>query len=179
MGAGITVPGMETSAMKQHDKKFTISIYFEVCAKIEGLCAELYHYYSAVYQDNEEVSQLWKKTAQEEENHQKQFELAYRLRDEVDFELEENLDHANKIRLKLKNLLDHVHQNPPDIVTALTRAIEMEERLACLHMENAVRFKDKMVQKLFQALQDYDQDHVKALQHCLSHLTLHKSEMVG
>jgi len=165
--------------MKQHDNNFTIPMYFEVCARIEGLCAELYHYYSTVYQENEEVSQLWKKTAQEEENHQKQFELAYRLRDEVDFELESNLESAKKICQKLKNLLDHVHRNPPDIVTALTKAIEMEERLASLHMENSVRFKDKMVQKLFQALQDYDQDHIKSLQHCLSVMTLHQSEMVG
>jgi len=165
--------------MKLHDNKFTIAIYFEVCARIEGLCAELYHYYSAIYQDNEDVSLLWEKTAREEENHQKQFELAYKLREEVDFELEANLESANKICQKLKNLLDHVHKNPPDIITALTRAIEMEERLASLHMENAVRFKDKMVQRLFQALQDYDQDHIKALQHCLSVMTLHQSEMVG
>jgi rubrerythrin len=170
---------MEVSDMKQDDNKFTVSIYFDVCAKIEGLCAELYHYYSVVYQDNEDVSQLWKKTALEEENHQKQFELAYRLRDEVDFDLQVNLESANKICRKMWNLLDHVRQHPPDIVTALTKAIEMEEHLASLHMENAVLFKDIMVQRLFQALQNYDQDHIKAMQHCLSAVTLYQSEMVG
>ena len=170
---------MVTTAMQQSNAKETISRFFELCAKIEGVCAELYHYYSELHHDNEDISRLWKKTAQEEENHQKQFELAYRLREDAGFELEFDLERAERIYQKLVVLLAHVQQNPPDIITALTRAIEMEERLADLHMENAVRFKDKSIKSLFQALSEFDQDHVKTLRHSLAVMTLSQSEMVG
>src|SRR5450631_1593068 len=162
--------------MQQHDSKDKIILFFDVCAKIEGLCAALYHYYSDIYKDNDDVSQLWKKTALEEENHQKQFELAYRLRDEVEFDLNADIDRIYRIHQKLNTLLEHVRQSPPDIVTALTKAIEMEENIADLHLESSVRFHDESIRKMFKALQEFDQDHVKALRHCLAIVTLSKAE---
>jgi rubrerythrin len=139
----------------------------------------LYHYYSDIHKDNEDVSSLWKKTAMEEENHQKQFELAYRLRDDTGIDLKADLDRLYQIHKKLNTLLEHVRQSPPDIVTALTRAIEMEESIADLHLESSVRFHDESIRKMFQALQEFDQDHVKSLRHCLAIMTLSKTEMVG
>jgi len=166
--------------MQQLDTtKDRIILFFDVCAKIEGLCAELYHYYSDLYKDNDHVSLLWKKTALEEENHQKQFELANRLRDDVGLELNADIDRTYRIYQKLNNLLEHVRQNPPDIETALTRSIEMEESLADLHIDISVRFHDEDTRKMFQALRDFDHDHVKSLRHCLAIVTLSKAEMVG
>lgn len=164
---------------KQLDSKRSISLFFDVCAKIEGVCAELYHYYGVIHRDNEDVSRLWIKTALEEENHQNQFKLAYRLRNDVEFELESDLARADRIYQKLIKLLEHVRRHPPDIITALTKAIEMEESLADLHVENAVRFTDQATQKMFKALGEFDQDHVKSLRHSLAIVTLSQSEMVG
>ncbi len=165
--------------MQELDTKDTAAFFFDVCAKIEGLSAELYHFYSDVHKDNTDVSSLWKKTALEEENHQKQFELAFRLRDEIGFELTADIDRTYLIYHKLDNLLQHVRQSPPDIVTALTKAIEMEESLAVLHLDISTRFHDESIRKMFQALMAFDQDHVKALRHCLSVMMLPKAEMVG
>jgi rubrerythrin len=165
--------------MQQLDTKNQLILFFDVCAKIEGLSAELYHYYSDIHQDNEDVSQLWKKTAMEEENHQKQFELANRLRDEVGFELNTDIERAYRIYHKLNSFLAHVRQSPPDIVTALTKAIEMEESLADLHLDTSVRFHDESIRKMFQALRDFDQDHVKSLRHSLVVMMLPQSKMVG
>jgi len=166
-------------AMQQLDSKDKITLFFDVCARIEGLCAELYHYYSDIHKDHADVSRLWKKTALEEENHQKQFELAYRLRDDIGIDLNADLDRIYRIHQKVSTLLAHVRQSPPDIVTALTKAIEMEERIADLHLESSVRFHDESISKMFQALQEFDQDHVKSLRHCLAIMTLSKTEMVG
>jgi len=154
-------------------------LFFDVCARIEGLCAELYHYYSDLYIDLADVSRLWKKTALEEENHQKQFQLANRLRDDVGIDLNADLDRIYRVHHKLSSLLAHVRRNPPDIVAALTKAIEMEESIADLHIESSVRFHDESISKMFQALQAFDQDHIKALRHCLAIVTLSKAEMVG
>jgi rubrerythrin len=67
--------------------------------------------------------------------------------------------------------------NPPDLITALTKSIEMEKRLADLHVESALHFKDDSIQKMFQALQQADQEHVKSLQHLLSIVSLPHAEM--
>jgi rubrerythrin len=156
-----------------------VSLFFDECTRIEGLCADLYHYYSDLYRDSAEVSQLWKKTALEEENHQKQFELANRLQKAGGIELNADLDRAYRIHQKLVKLLEHVRQNPPDIVTALTRAIEMEESLADLHLDSSVHFHDESLRRMFQALLAYDQDHIKSLRHCLAIRMLPSAEMTG
>ncbi len=166
--------------MEQLDTtKDKVVLFFDVCARIEGLCAQLYHYYSDLYKDLDDVSQTWKKTALEEENHQKQFELANRLRDDVGFDLNADIDRTYRIHQKLSNLLAHVQQNPPDIVTALTKAIEMEESLSDIHLDSSVQFHDESTKRMFQALREYDLDHVKTLRHCLSIMTLPHAEMVG
>jgi rubrerythrin len=154
-------------------------LFFDVCAKIEGMCAQLYHYYSDLFKEHDDVSRTWKKTALEEENHQKQFELVNRLRDDIGFDLDADIDRTYRIHQKLNNLLVHVRQNPPDIVTALTKAIEMEESLSDLHLDSSVRFHDESVKRMFQALREYDLDHVKSLRHCLSIMMLPQAEMVG
>ena len=155
------------------------AVFFDFCAGIEGMCAELYHFYSELFTENADVSSLWKKTALEEENHQKQFELASRLREDVSFDLNADIERTGRIHQKLGTLLQYVRQNPPDMVTALSKAIEMEESLADLHLDSSVRFHDEGVKKMFQALREFDLDHVKALRHCLAIMTLHKTEMVG
>jgi rubrerythrin len=166
--------------MEQLDTtKDKVVLFFDVCAKIEGMCAQLYHYYSDLFIENDDVSRTWKKTALEEENHQKQFELANRLRDDIGFDLDADIDRTYRIHQKLNNLLVHVRKNPPDIVTALTKAIEMEESLSDLHLDSSVRFHDESVRKMFQALREYDLDHVKSLRHCLSIMMLPQAEMVG
>lgn len=165
--------------MLESDKKDKIILFFDVCANIEGLCASLYHHYSDIFKDNDDVSRLWKKTALEEENHQKQFEFAQRILDGVEFELVGDFERTCRIQQKLNSLLEHVQQNPPDMETALTRAIEMEEVLAELHLDTSVKFQDASIRDMFLAFRDFDQDHVKSLRHCLAVLTLAKAEMVG
>jgi rubrerythrin len=162
--------------MNKNDKML---LFFDICAKIEGMCAELYHYYSDIFQEVDEAAQLWKKTALEEENHKRQFELASRLSDDAIFEIEADFDKTYRIFHKLVNLLEHVRKQNPDLITALTKAIEMEEYLADLHMECSVRFNDKSVGDMFLAMRDFDQEHIKSLKRQLMVLMLPHSMMTG
>ena len=162
-----------------NSKKDTLLLFFDVCARIEAMTAELYHYYSELFQDDADVAQLWKKTALEEENHQRQFELAIRLYDDAEFELKADLVRTHRIYHKLKNLLEHVRTTPPDMETAFSKAIELEEYLASLHMDSSVHFGNPSIQKMFQSFSDFDQDHVKALRHQLAVIQLPKAVMVG
>ena len=152
--------------------------FLNLCIGIEGLCADLYHHYSKIYEDIPDASRLWKKTALEEENHQKQFELALRLMNETEFEVsEESLKRACSIHEKLLNLMDYVKINRPELLTAVSKAVEMEEQLADLHAQTSLNFKDESMKDLFRALSAADHGHVADIQQYRSVLFLPLSPM--
>ncbi len=163
--------------MKSEQELAALTQFFSLCAQNEELCAELYHYYSDLFLDDLDVAKLWKKTAMEEENHQKQFELALRLVAECDFELGYDVERALNVNRKFIQLLQHVRNNPPDLKTALHKAIEMEEAIAGLHMDSAVRFHDKDTHDLFKAMYDADQGHLESLKLYLTIAELANTEM--
>jgi len=153
-------------------------IFLEVCIDIEGLCADLYHHYSRIYSDIPEAALLWKKTALEEENHQKQFELALRLLNETEFEVsKDSLKRAYSIQCKLLKLVAHVKANKPELLTAVSKAVDMEEQLADLHAHSSLKFKDESMRNLFSALSNADRDHVADIQRYRSILFLPLCEM--
>lgn len=154
--------------------------FLEVCVGIERLCADVYYYYSEIYEDNPEASSLWKKTALEEENHQKQFELALRMLNEAEFEVpKESLERAYSIQYNLLKLMNLIKNTKPDLLIAVSKAVEMEEKLADLHVHAALEFKEESMQKMFNAMSKADHDHVAALQRYRAVLYLPQCEMVG
>lgn len=154
--------------------------FLEVCMGIEGLCAELYHFYSTIFEDIPEAARLWNKTALEEENHRMQFELALRLVEEAEFEVpKERLKQAFSIHHKLLDFLNNIKSNKPGLLTAVSKAVEMEEKLADLHVHTSLQFKDDSMQRLFKVLGEADRGHVADLQCYKSILYLPFSEMKG
>lgn len=166
--------------MSEMTDLMTKKIFLDVCAGIEKLCADLYHHYSTIYQDIPEAASLWKKTALEEENHQKQFELAIRLWEETEFEvLSDSLTQAYAIQYKLMTFMNNIKNGKPDLLTAVTKAIEMEKKLAALHVSTALKFKEPSMQNMFRALSDADHGHMADLQQFQAILYLPQSEMEG
>lgn len=143
----------------------TKRIILDVCMGIEGLCADVYHYYSKIYGDIPEASLLWKKAALEEENQQRQFGLALRLLYETEFDVSKvSLKRAYDIQSKLLKLIDHIKDNKPELLSAVSEAVELEEDIAELHAYNAHNFKEESLQNLFKLLSESDRDHIGALQ---------------
>lgn len=158
--------------------KTTRKYFLEKCMKIEGLCSALYHFYSYRYQDIPEASNLWKKTALEVENHQKQFELALRLLSETEFEVaEDRIQRAGLICYNLIKFMKYVKDNKLEILTALSKAVELEEMLTDLHVHSSLIFKDESMQNMFSAMRKVDCDHVAALKRYWAILSLPQCEM--
>jgi len=155
------------------------SLLFDLCKDIEGLVAQLYHFYSDYFKDNVEISRMWKKTAMEEENHHLQFALAQRIAGDIICSANVDLDMIADTKDKLSKLVSAVIKNPPDLVTALSRAVEMEEKLADLHASTVVNFADAETQNMFKAMIGFDQEHVETLRRYLAITTLNKAEMAG
>jgi rubrerythrin len=152
-------------------------LLFDICIEIEGLFAEIYHYYSDIFTDDITASQLWKKTAIEEESHQAQFKFARRLIKDINSQALVETSVADDIRNKLRRLLQHVKENPPDLVTALSRSIELEEKLVMLHASTVVIYEDPEVKRLFAAMLEFDQDHIQALRSQLDLLLQRKNRV--
>ncbi len=144
----------------------------KLCMEIEGGCAELYHCLSEIHRNDPHAARLWKKTALEVENHRKLFELAVHLMDEVECEfVTANMERALIVHQKLHELLHIVKKNPPNLITALGKAIEMEKHIADLHVESLVHFKNEGMRRMFDALYRADQDHIGSLERYLASIS--------
>lgn len=165
--------------VESHVAQNKCSLLFDLCRDIEGLAAELYNFYGDHFRDNIEISRMWKKTAMEEENHHLQFALAQRMAGDIVCSANVDIAMVVDTRDKLSKLVSAVRKNPPDLVTALSRAIELEERLADLHASTVVSFTDAETQNMFKAMIGFDQEHVETLRRYLAITTLNKTEMAG
>ncbi len=136
----------------------------ELCRDIEMQGAELYHRFEAIFCDSPEISQLWKKTAHEEENHASQFVLAIKLRRHGLVQSAGiGQTTAETMLNRIKSHIAEVGRNKPGIADALRLAIELEEELSGYHLSTMALFQEESQKKLFEAMMKNDLDHVTAL----------------
>lgn len=136
----------------------------EICRDIELTSAELYEYFAKIFSDHEEMAALWDKTAQEEENHAKQFILAISMRrDQIVDALFIDSSTAENTLSFVKAIYDVVRVNKPSMLEALSSAITLEVNLSKFHMTTAVHFVEKSQRQLFAAMMKADKNHIEAL----------------
>jgi rubrerythrin len=145
--------------------------FLEACARFELKMAGLYHHFESLFADDLPFSLLWQKTAREEENHAQQFQLAVRLRGLGMEKVNTDVAQAMVALQKLEAYLDQLCSSRPSPEEALTRAIQLEEQLARLHMSSIVTFEDPELKKMFTAMMGSDEGHVSMLKEALSDLT--------
>lgn len=137
----------------------------EVCRDIELWCAELYKFYADHFKDNPEISELWKKTADEEDNHANQFTLAIKLRRQgaIDSVMMDPFRAENTLNV-IKSIYDGVRHTKPSLEDALRSAIKLEHKLAEFHSVAITCFVDDSFKKMFTAMMKADDYHIGKLQ---------------
>lgn len=135
----------------------------EICTTIESKTAELYFCFSDLYRERPDLSRLWRKTAQEEENHMLQFQLAIKLKKSCAFSAVVSLTQAQQALTMITGLLEKVRERTPTWRNALKFAIELESRLSLFHTNTALVFEEDSFNSLYRAMMKHDQDHVLAL----------------
>ena len=135
----------------------------DICGRIEKLTSELYYYFSKLYLDMPDLTRLWIKTAQEEENHMFQFQMAVRLSKSATFTTAISMVHAQQALDMITGVRERVRKNPPTWHNALKLAIELEERMSRFHTNSALIFDDETFNSLYQAMMQHDEDHIRAL----------------
>jgi len=131
----------------------SVSEVLGVCEKAEFACAELYHYFAALFKDDREIFHLWLKTAMEEENRARLFALIAKLRhDNVIASVELELAEAEETLQHVRSLVQQVKDSPPTLREALEMGMELEAKLDRLMRENVVKFADESYEKSFLAI---------------------------
>jgi rubrerythrin len=135
----------------------------DICGRIEQKTSELYYYFAELYRDMPDLSRLWTKTAQEEENHMYQFQMAARLSKSASFTTMISTTQARQALDMVTGVRERVMKHPPTWFNALKLAIELEERVSRFHTNSALVFDEDTFNSLYHAMMQYDQDHVRAL----------------
>ncbi len=134
----------------------------EICRRIEFTIAGTYRYLSDVHRNMPDIAAVWRKTADEEENHALQFKLALKL---PNLALRPTVDvgAADRLLKAVQDLDGAVRRTTPPVAEALRVALELEKRLAGYHMNAIGVFQDARLQEMFKALMASDKQHVEAL----------------
>ena len=133
------------------------------CGRIEAKCAELYRHFEKLYAGNEELSALWRKTANEEDNHALQFRLAANIKGTgMEGVRASQPDFTKKLK-HIESFIEKVIQSQPTSVEALRIAIHLEENMQEFHMSSMVDFADPDMSNLFVAMMNNDKGHVDML----------------
>jgi rubrerythrin len=139
----------------------------DACQEIEEIASQIYHYHADQFAGNDKISQLWRKTAREEENHALQVVLAKKIAKTVSGN---SLDvcQTESARSLVRTLFEAIKRSPPRLEEAIRTAIQFEETLAQFHMDNALFFEDTGIAGLFKALMMHDQEHIQELESALA-----------
>ena len=131
----------------------SVSEVLWVCEKAEFACAELYHYFAALFKSDREIFHLWLQTAMEEENRARLFALMAKLRhDNVIASVELEFVEAEETLEQVRFLVQQVKESPPTLREALEMGMELETKLDRLMRENVVKFADESYEKSFLAI---------------------------
>lgn len=143
----------------------------EICRDIESVNAQLYDYFAEIFSEDQEISELWRKTAREEENHARQFVLALKMRREqmVDTLYVDGSTAENTLSL-VRAIYEEVRISRPTLIDALKSAITLEANLGKFHMTTVGHFVEESHKKLFSAMMKADKRHVEALKECYQRL---------
>lgn len=146
-----------------------------LCAKIEKAISDLYFLFQDIFSSqSEEYGQLWKKTAQEELNHEQQFLMAARLYSKQLIP-DDLVDREKLITIlqSIQSLTERAKVTPPNMEQAVLLALNFEEQLVETHLDAVLQFDDDAVNRLFKAMKAADQEHVQALK------SFHQTYIVG
>lgn len=142
----------------------------DLFASIEMKCADLYRQFEVLYADLPEIALLWRKTAEEEDNHAQHFKLASRLKGRGMEGVMVDGVQGTIILQTIDTYLNKIQQSHPSPTEALSFAIQLEESLFEYHMSTVVHFIDPELSKLFKAMMGNDRGHVTMLHNALDNM---------
>ena len=133
------------------------------CADIENVRAATYDFLAEAYRDNPKISALFRKTANEERNHEYQFLMALKKFVPAISGSAVAVDAVEKYAAFSHQSFESVRKDLPSIADALKISILSETAFRQFHMDTAVFFEETSLGSLFKAMMAGDDEHVESL----------------
>ena len=140
------------------------------CAEIEESLGKMYEAFADAYRDHHAISQIFKKTAGEERNHEYQIRLAIKSFTPTIQSMNMTTAEAEKQLSIVQDFLEKMKNSTPGLDEALSLAIKLEDISSRFHLDAAAHFNDPSCVKLFKAMMSADEDHVATLELALKEL---------
>lgn len=144
------------------DPAFSADRVIQTCRQIEFTLAAVYHALAELHRDVPDLAAVWTKTAFEEENHGRQFELASRLPGAIT-EAALQPEAAEEMLTRVREFDARMREAAPAPVEALRAMISMEKSLAGYHMALVGTFANPGTKKMFEAMMAADKRHAGTL----------------
>jgi len=138
--------------------------FLNICEEIEQTVAKIYQHWQQVFIDNQALSALWGKMADDELDHVRQVQLAKRVANEG--VLEQNnisLESLSKALARARQLYEDIQVREISSEMALRAAIRIEEEFSKAHLLNATNVADESLKTMFKSLARADEQHVATL----------------
>jgi len=144
-----------------------MSLFLDTCCEVESISADMYYFFAAHFREERRFSQLWIKTAMEEENHARQIVLAKKMIESVSWISLDFWRSAYLARKMIQQIATAVQKSPPSLTDALTLALHCEKRMNHLHMQNAILLKENAGNSMFKAMLKEERDHLVMMEAAL------------
>ena len=149
---------------RSREDGFGIIKVLELCRDIELKVSVLYEYFADVHSNDPEMAAIWLKTAAEEGNHAKQFDLAIKLvKQDALGSVNLSINEVKKYFTLVEQIYEKAKLEPPSALEALKIAITTENLFMKLHMTSVAAFTDFSYQQLFSAMMTNDKEHIETL----------------
>ena len=150
----------------------SLHVLINMCIKVEETMGKIYNYLAEAYASDPPMETMWKKMAQEEGNHARQFRLALRMQSALGIS-GVNLESdriAEKLRMA-ESFLKQISTQTPEVSEVLRETIALEDALADIHADVALKIPDERNRKMFQAMMAADKEHATTLSDALKKIS--------
>lgn len=136
-----------------------------VCETIERTMAQIYRLLAKNETADPRLRTIWLEMAKDEDDHAAQLQLAQRLASERVFQEKSGmlLDDVTRLQHRAQRFLELLKARSLSETDALRMAIALEAEFKDAHVNTALRFEDKGLEQMFQALCRADEQHVQGL----------------
>lgn len=155
------------------DSMVNTMMMLDACEDVEKVGAEIYHFLADHFHDNAPIARLWRKTALEEENHARQVRLAKKMLKSIVWISTDTWRKIFSAQAQIHEIYGRIQDSTPSLKEALLFAIDMEEKMDFIHMQNSIIMEDKAGNDLFIAMMKADKGHAERLKEALVEVQAH------
>lgn len=143
----------------------------DTCSLIEEKCGHIYRHFERMFSDKPEIEALWRKIANDEDNHSAQFKLAALHLGGNTKDIDSKNENLTAVLDKLDTIHHTVETKALSLSEAFKIALAIEMELAERHIESILTYKDYGLSDLFLKMEKYDQGHLELLHNAIYDLT--------